>query len=252
MSEATLHTAAVWLEIGFAAAAFVALLFVTAPYGRHERGGWGPTLPNAAGWILMESPTVLLFAAVYAAGDNAGDLPALVFAGLWLFHYVHRTFIFPLRVKTEGKRMPAAIVGMAFAFNVLNAYVIARWISHFGAYDNDWLRDPRFVVGVLVFFAGMAINHRADTMLISLRERGDTGYHLPKGWLFDYVASPNYLGEIIEWVGFAIATWSLAGVAFAAFTAANVGPRAFSNLRWYRETFPDYPPDRKALLPLLW
>lgn len=252
ISEQTLHTAAVWLEIGFAAAAFVALLFVTAPYGRHTRGGWGPTIPNAVGWVVMESPAVLLFAAVYALGDHAAEGVPLVFGGMWMFHYLNRTFVFPVRVRTHGKRMPLVIAGMAFGFNLLNAYVVARWVSHFGEYQVSWLGDPRFVVGALVFVGGMAINHRADTVLIGLRGAGGSGYRLPRGGMFEYVSSPNYLGEIVEWFGFALATWSLAGLAFAVFTAANVGPRAFSNHRWYRERFPDYPPGRKALIPFVW
>ena len=62
---------------------------------------------------------------------------------------------------------------------------------------------------------------------------------------------PNYFGEIIEWAGFALATWSLPGLAFAIYTAANVGPRALSHHRWYREKFGDYPPKRKALIPFV-
>jgi protein-S-isoprenylcysteine O-methyltransferase Ste14 len=252
MAESTLHTAAVWTEIGLAVAAFAALLFVTAPYGRHSRGGWGPTIPNAAGWVVMESPAVLLFAAVYLLGDHALELVPAVFAGMWMLHYANRTFVFPFRVRTRGKRMPLVIAAMAFAFNVLNAYVIARWISEFGRYGPSWLRDPRFVLGAAVFAVGTAVNHRADTRLISLRSGGRGGYRIPRGGMFEYVSSPNYLGEILEWSGYALATWSLAGLAFALFTAANVGPRAFANHRWYRATFPDYPESRKALIPLLW
>ena len=32
-----------------------------------------------------------------------------------------------------------------------------------------------------------------------------------------YVRHPNYLGEIVQWTGWAIMTWSLAGLAFALF-----------------------------------
>ena len=56
----------------------------------------------------------------------------------------------------------------------------------------------------------------------------------------------------MEWIGWAILTWSLAGVAFAVYTAANVGPRAFTNHRWYLEKFGDeYPKERRALIPFL-
>jgi len=88
-------------------------------------------------------------------------------------------------------------------------------------------------------------------MLLNLRKPGETGYKVPRGWLYEYVTCPNYLGEIIEWLGFALATWSLPGLAFALYTAANVGPRAFAHHRWYRERFPDYPKHRKVLIPFL-
>jgi protein-S-isoprenylcysteine O-methyltransferase Ste14 len=72
---------------------------------------------------------------------------------------------------------------------------------------------------------------------------------IPRGGLFRWVSAPNYLGEMMEWVGFAIATWSLAGAAFAVWTIANLLPRAVSNHRWYRSKFADYPPERRALIP---
>lgn len=252
MTESTLHTAAIWTEIGLACATLVALLFVTAPYGRHARPGWGPTIPSRVGWLLMESPAVILFAAIYALGSAAWEVVPLVLGSLWMFHYIHRTLVFPFRVREKGNRMPLVIAAMAFVFNTLNVYVVARWISHFGDYQTSWLWDPRFLIGVGIFAIGSGINHRADTTLIGLRKPGETGYTIPNGWLFDRITSPNYFGEIVEWTGFAIATWSTAGLAFAVFTAANVGPRAFANRRWYRATFPEYPAERKALIPFLW
>jgi 3-oxo-5-alpha-steroid 4-dehydrogenase 1 len=45
-----------WLVIAWmalAAVTFVALFFVTAPYGRFTRGGWGPRIESRWGWILM-------------------------------------------------------------------------------------------------------------------------------------------------------------------------------------------------------
>jgi protein-S-isoprenylcysteine O-methyltransferase Ste14 len=66
------------------------------------------------------------------------------------------------------------------------------------------------------------------------------------------VSSPNYLGEITIWLGWALATWSLPGLAFAFWTVANLLPRARANHTWYRQTFPDYPAERKALIPKVW
>jgi protein-S-isoprenylcysteine O-methyltransferase Ste14 len=82
-----------------------------------------------------------------------------------------------------------------------------------------------------------------------MRREADGAYVVPRGILFRRVSCPNYLGELIQWCGWAVATWSLAGLTFAVWTAANLVPRAHAHHRWYRERFPDYPPERRALLP---
>ena len=89
-------------------------------------------------------------------------------------------------------------------------------------------------------------------ILRDLRKPGETGYKVSNAWLYRWVSCPNYLGEIMQWVGWAVATWSLAGLAFAVWTAANLIPRARANHAWYQNTFIDYPAERKALLPRVW
>lgn len=251
MIDAELHRLLTWIELGLGAMTALSLLFITAPYGRHARPGWGPTLPNRAGWVLMEAPTLAVFVPLYWAGERRAELVPLVLLGLWLSHYVHRTLVFPFRLRTGEKRMPLAIAGMGAAFNVLNACVVAPALSVFGRYPDSWLTDPRMLFGAALFVVGYGINRAADRTLIGLRSDGESGYRVPRGHLFEYVSCPNYLGEILEWTGFAIATWSLAGAAFAFYTAANVAPRALSHHRFYRATFPDYPKNRRALIPFV-
>ncbi|VDM71373.1 unnamed protein product [Strongylus vulgaris] len=69
--------------------------------------------------------------------------------------------------------------------------------------------------------------------------------------MFEYVSGANFLGEIIEWTGYAIASRSLPAIAFAIFTACNIGPRAIHHHQWYLNKFQDYPKERKALIPFL-
>lgn len=56
----------------------------------------------------------------------------------------------------------------------------------------------------------------------------------------------------MEWFGFALAAWSLPAFAFAVFTFANIGPRAASHHQWYLKKFPDYPRNRRAVIPFVW
>lgn len=231
----------------------VLLFFVPAPYGRHMRSGWGPTLGTKLGWVLMEAPAALVFAFCFALGQETRPLVAWIFLGLWESHYVHRSFIYPLRRRSDSKRMPFVIVGSGFLFNTANGYLNGRYLfSLSGGYPRVWLKDPRFVVGLGLFVAGYIINRQADHKLRSLRLPGESGYKIPYGGLYRWVSCPNYLGEIIEWGGWALATWSLPGLAFVVWTMANLMPRAWAHHVWYRRQFPDYPPERKALVPGVW
>lgn len=251
MTESELHSVGVLGVLGVAVPTFIFLMVKTAPYGRHDRAGWGPTVPSRVGWILMEHPAVLLFIAVFAFGRHRAELvPVLLFA-LWQVHYVHRTFVFPFRMRATGKRMPLVLALTGTFFNAVNAYINARWISELGSYPVAWLGDPRFIGGVVVFGVGLAMNLHADTVLLHLRKPGETAYKIPQGAMYRWVTSPNYLGELVEWLGWALMTWSLAGLAFAVYTAANLVPRAISNHAWYRERFSEYPANRRALIPFL-
>ena len=240
----------VLLELGLAVATFAGLLFIVAPYGRHGRSGWGPTLPARIGWLVMESPAPLVFLGVYLTGAHRFDLVPLLFLLLWELHYVQRSFVYPLLLR-DGSRMPLSVMALAVGFNVLNAFINARWVSYYGNYPTGWLADPRFIIGVAVFIGGYALNLSADRTLRELRRPGESGYRIPQGRAYRLVSCPNYLGEIVEWFGWALATWSPAGLAFAVYTVANLAPRAVANHRWYHEHFADYPARRRALIPYI-
>ena len=243
-----LHRLLAWGDIAVGVPSCVALMFISAPYGRHARSGWGPSMPMRWAWVLMESPAVLGFAAVYFMGGHRFDWAPLVLLGLWQLHYVNRTFVYPLRLQPSDKRTPLAVVAMALCFNCVNAWLNATQVAELGGYAVSWLYDPRFIAGVALFVTGRSINMRADAMLIALRAKGE-GYQIPRGGLYRWISCPNYLGEMVEWLGWAVATWSLAGAAFAVFTVANLLPRALTHHRWYQQTFSDYPRGRKAVIP---
>ncbi|KAG3112659.1 hypothetical protein PI124_g9269 [Phytophthora idaei] len=63
-TEEELHS---WLVKGVFAlgvVTYVATTLITAPYGRHVRPGWGPTVNTRLGWVIMESPSAIWFAVV--------------------------------------------------------------------------------------------------------------------------------------------------------------------------------------------
>jgi protein-S-isoprenylcysteine O-methyltransferase Ste14 len=239
-----------WMTL--AALIFITLLVIPAPYGRHLRRGWGPMLPATTGWTVMESTSLITFVALFGIGGRFSDPAAWIFCSLWTAHYVHRSWIYPRRMRMRSKMMPVSVVAMAVVFNSANAGMNGYFLFlRSPTYDVDWLLDPRFVVGLILFVVGATINLSADTHLRSLRAEGDTGYFIPTRGLFRLVSCPNYLGEMIEWIGFAVLTWSLPGLAFAWWTIANLAPRAIKHHRCYQARFPDYPQQRRALIPFV-
>jgi len=236
-----------------AVAVFAQLHFVAAPYGRHARRGWGLSIPNKLGWVLMEGVAAIAILYFFFRQRPVMTPTLWLLLGLWELHYINRAFVYPLRTRTRGKTMPATVMVMAMLFNTWNGYLNGHWLGlHAADYTTSWMQHPHFIAGLACFIAGLGINLWSDEILLRLRHDSNSGYSVPRGGLFRFVSCPNYLGELIEWIGWALMTWSPAGLVFALWTAANLVPRARSHHRWYRDTFPEYPRDRTAIIPFLY
>lgn len=237
---------------------FVSLYYVDAGYGKMRSDKWGPSMNNKVGWVMMECPVFFVIAYEYFKslsmyGGITMNAPYWVFFLIFEFHYFQRSFIFPFLLKGNSK-MPFAIMIMSVVWNLINGYIQGYFLFHIAPndptyshlYTSAWLTDPRFIIGTLIFFTGWAINMHSDHVIRHLREPGDTNHYLPKKGMYKYVTSANYFGEITEWLGFAILTWSLAGLLFFWFSCCNLIPRANSIYLKYEKEFPDEF-DRKKL-----
>ena len=243
----------VWM--GIAVAVHVTMFFITAPFGRHTSDKWGKSINNKLGWFIMEMPSLLIMLYFLFWGTNSFKSYVWILFVLWILHYVNRTLIFPLRIKPTEKKMPVFIVANAILFNVMNAslngYFLAE-LSTKSAYNENWITSPSFIIGFSLFIIGMLINWKSDTILINLRKKGDTGYYIPKGFLFEFISSPNLFGEIVEWSGFAIMAWNLPALTFLVWTFANLVPRSKNHHDWLLNKFENYPKDRKKVFPFIY
>lgn len=218
---------------------FISLYFVTAGYGKFATKKWGPAVNNKVGWVIMESPVFLFMLILWLLSPNKGNTVTTLFFLFFELHYFQRSFIFPLLLKGKST-MPLSIITMGIIFNTINALMQGGWLFYLapaGTYTTEWLTTPQFIIGTIIFFAGMIININSDSVIRHLRKPGDTKHYLPQKGMYKYVTSANYFGEIVEWTGFAILTWSLSGVIFAWWTFANLVPRAASIYKRYVEEF---------------
>jgi 3-oxo-5-alpha-steroid 4-dehydrogenase 1 len=238
-----------WMFLGLTT--FLYLLRKPAPYGRHSSKNWGPMMSNKWGWVLMEGFVLLVLFVVAYQYELKWSLPAVVMIGAFTVHYINRSFVFPFRIKTDGKKMPVIIAVSAMIFNLVNGYLIGYHFAQRATFPENWFFQLHVITGILVFIIGMYINVASDERLLKLRKPGETGYKIPEGGLFRFVSCPNLFGECVEWLGFALMSWSLPGFIFFVWTCANVIPRGLAHHRWYLDKFPDYPKERKAFVPYL-
>ncbi|KAI8610273.1 3-oxo-5-alpha-steroid 4-dehydrogenase-domain-containing protein [Chytriomyces sp. MP71] len=233
------------------------LLFVPAPFGKFSRSGWGFDIDGKLGWFVMEF--VACVAVPWFFFDNTDtrtdSAASYILLTLWLVHYIHRSCYYTYIAPSMNKTNPAVVLS-AVQFNLCNGFINGFALSET---NESRLVSPCFWIGIVIFLMGMAANIASDRILFSLRMQRDVvnkgqakRYFIPRGFLFEYVSGANYFGEIVEWIGWAIACGNNAGVAFAFFTAANLVPRAITTHQWYLTTFQGaYPKSRKAVVPYL-
>ncbi|KAM6222664.1 3-oxo-5-alpha-steroid 4-dehydrogenase 1 [Rhynchocyon petersi] len=186
-------------------------------YGRYCSARFRWRVPARLAWVLQELPSLALPLLECAHGaDHLRRPPNALLLAMFLIHYAHRTLIFPFLIR-GGKPTPLQTFVLAVMFCTYNGYMQGRFLGRYADYTADWLTDPRFLAG----------------------------------GLFEYVTAANYFGEIVEWIGYAVATWSVQGASFALFTFCMLFCRAQQHHRWYLEKFEDYPKSRKILFPFL-
>ena len=221
-------------------------LVYKAPYGKHSTKKWGKSIDNKTGWILMELPALLTCPLIYFTITEEIN-SNVVFIVLWIIHYFNRTVIYPLRIKTKGKKIPIAIVASAFLFNMVNGILNGYFLT---LLQFESISELYLILGFIIFIIGFYINISSDNLLIKLRTN-QKGYVIPNGKLFNYVSCPNFFGEIIEWLGFAIMTLNPGSLSFLIWTICNLIPRSKAHHKWYKENFENYPKKRKAVIPYL-
>ena len=232
---------------------FIVLFFVSAPYGRHFRRNFGPSINAKLGWILMESPAPLVFSFAFLVSIRPVTAVLMIFFLMWEIHYFDRSFVYPLTIRLSSKPLPVSVMGAGIIFNTLNAYLNVKYLSmNSDMYSVSWLLDIRFLTGIAVFISGFIINRHSDYILYRVRHNTTQEYGIPQAGFYRWVSCPNYLGEILIWIGWTVTTWSPVAAAFSLWSIANLAPRAKAHHRWYKEQFEDYPEQRRILVPWLW
>lgn len=200
--------------------------------------------------------------------------PATLLSALFLVHYLNRAIISPLRTPSRSKSHLIVPLS-AVVFNSVNGSLMGAYLSSGAA--SAIRTSPRFWFGIALWAVGFAGNIVHDEILLNLRrnanaqKKNDDGkakgehYAIPYGLLYRWISYPNYLCEWLEWLGFALAASPAPSVASVSAFIATMSPpwgflwaevllmlpRAWKGHKWYHSKFPDYPKERKAVIPFV-
>ncbi|KAJ0816286.1 putative oxidoreductase [Helianthus annuus] len=133
----------------------------------------------------------------------------------------------------------------------------------FGCYIAYYVNHPRYTpvsdlqmkIGFGFGLVMQVANLYCHVILRNLRSpSGNGGYQIPQGFLFNIVTCANYTTEIYQWLGFNVATQTVAGYVFLVVAASIMTNWALAKHRRLRRLFdgkegrPKYP-RRWVILP---
>ena len=246
----------IWGMTAMAVVVFISLYFVRAGYGQFRTKQWGWSINNKVAWMLMEAPVFLVMLYIWSQTESRWHVPELVLFLLFELHYFQRSFVFPW-LMTGRSKMPVAIMLMGVTFNVINGVMQGGGLYWFPNPDfvegAQYLTRWNAIVGIVLFVLGLAVNWHSDHVIRHLRKPGDTRHYLPQRGMYRYVTSANYMGELMEWIGFALAAATPVAWVFPLWTAANLVPRAHAIHIKYRQEFGDEAVgNRKRVIPFVY
>lgn len=130
----------------------------------------------------------------------------------WCFHYAKREFETFFIHRFSHATSPLANVYRNCAYYWVFGALIAYFANH-PLYTP--VSKEQMYIGFAIAAVSQISNFYCHIILKNLRSPdGKGGYQIPSGFLFNYVTCANYTTEIWQWIGFNIATQTLAGYLF--------------------------------------
>lgn len=214
-------------------------------------------VPSRPGMVILYSPAfVVSLAYLSFAPKLGGNGREKATAGLLALHFGKRVLECLFLHKYSGTMDVDFLVPITTAY-ALTVVLFAHQQRQIASYLHP-LSDRFYKFGVALAICGQLGNLWHHHHLATLRKKSAHSsndeckkYVIPSGGLFPFVTMPHYFCEILAWLGLACVTQQFNAFMSVANMVSYLGGRSVATTRWYRSKFPDYPADRKHLIPLL-
>ncbi|CCF36891.1 3-oxo-5-alpha-steroid 4-dehydrogenase [Colletotrichum higginsianum] len=205
------------------------------------------------GPILIHLAVVSLRPYIYSGpgATKALSPTQLLTLAMFLGHFLKREYETLFVHKFSANTMPLRNIFKNSFFYWAFAGLLSAWHVYSPSSPTALARnDAVDVLGTIIFLFGEASNAIVHLNLASLRSHGGTERQIPRGYGFSLVTCPNYMFEIISWIGVIITSRSWAVAVFIAIGAAQMAQWAKGKERAYRKEFPEtYKKKKFVLLP---
>ena len=193
--------------------------------------------------ILYVLPIIVATAAAWSYLRNASIIQLVVY-GVVTLHFAKRVLESLFLHKYSGTMAIPTLIFITFFYSF-----VAGMISYLNAQSISTM-DAWFYLGMTIFLVGESGNFYHHKLLADLRKNRE-GYHIPQGGFFEHAACPHYFFELVSWLGILFLSRHLfAFMALIAFTA-YLTERSIKTRQWYQENFPEYPLERKCIVPFV-
>ncbi len=153
-------------------------------------------------FIFFKSNTVESF--------NLGSLALSSFIIIWSLRL--GTFLF-LRIKKAGKDRRFTEIKKSFSWFFMTFSVSGMWVTicsicALTGIANGIIFSSTTIIGIIIFIIGFTIEIIADSQKTKFRAKDDNKDKFISIGLWKYSRHPNYLGEIILWLGISLISFS--------------------------------------------
>jgi len=188
------------------------------------------------------------------APDKASQLQAMTMIVV-VAHYIKRELETIFIHRFSASTMPIFNIFKNSAhYWILSGLNMAAWIYAPSSSATKPVNPALLYSGLALYALGEVGNMRVHLTLRGLRSSGGTERGIPEGKLFDMVTCPNYMTEVISWVGvFLISGLNLSVLLFVLVSTGQMAQWAVKKENRYRKEFGDkYKRKRYTMLPYIW
>ncbi|KAF4989971.1 hypothetical protein FDECE_14539 [Fusarium decemcellulare] len=203
------------------------------------------------GPILIHAAIVAARPYLYSNGDGDMSLTQWLTFGMIVLHFIKREYETLFVHKFSANTMPFTnIFKNSFFYWAVSGLVCAYFIYHPTSLAAQADIPVIDALGIAIYLFGEISNALVHRYLASLRSTGGTERKIPVGYGFELVTCPNYMFEILAWVGIIVVSRSWAVALFISIGAAQMFTWGKGKERAYRKEFGDnYKKKRYAILP---